>query len=124
MFCPGISLDGNGQLVVTGGNNAERTSVFDPVKQVWTPGSDMQIARGYQSSATTSTGKVSTIGGSWSGGQSFKNGEVYGPKKKTWTLLNKADVQKMLTDDAQGLFLSDNHAWLFGWKRDCVPGRA
>ena len=120
MFCPGISLDGNGQLVVTGGNNAERTSTFDPVKQAWIPGPDMQVARGYQSSATTSTGKVFTIGGSWSGGQSFKNGEVYDPKKKTWTLLNKADVQKMLTDDVQGLFRSDNHAWLFGWKKGTV----
>ncbi|KAF5672771.1 galactose oxidase precursor [Fusarium heterosporum] len=120
MFCPGISLDGNGQLVVTGGNNAERTSLFDPVSQTWVPGPNMNIARGYQSSATTSTGKVFTIGGSWSGGQSFKNGEVYDPKKKTWTMLNKADVQKMLTNDAQGLFRSDNHAWLFGWKSGTV----
>ncbi|WKT39909.1 Coagulation factor 5/8 C-terminal domain [Fusarium oxysporum f. sp. vasinfectum] len=120
MFCPGISLDGNGQLVVTGGNNAERTSLFDPVQQAWVSGPNMQVARGYQSSATTSTGKVFTIGGSWSGGESFKNGEVYDPKKKTWTLLNKADVQKMLTNDAQGLFRSDNHAWLFGWKSGTV----
>ncbi|OBS26304.1 hypothetical protein FPOA_00244 [Fusarium poae] len=120
MFCPGISLDGNGQLIVTGGNNAERTSLFDPVKQAWIPGPDMKVARGYQSSATTSTGKVFTIGGSWSGGEAFKNGEVYDPKKKTWTLLNKADVQKMLTADAQGLFRSDNHAWLFGWKKGTV----
>ncbi|KAG8674283.1 hypothetical protein FPOAC2_00293 [Fusarium poae] len=128
MFCPGISLDGNGQLVVTGGNNAERTSLFDPVKQDWIPGPDMKVARGYQSSATTSTGKVFTIGGSWSGGEAFKNGEVYDPKKKTWTLLKKADVQKMLTADAQGLFRSDNHAWLFGWKKGTVfqagPSRA
>ncbi|KAF9779374.1 hypothetical protein IL306_001919 [Fusarium sp. DS 682] len=120
MFCPGISLDGNGQLVVTGGNNAERTSLFDPVKQAWVPGPNMQVARGYQSSATTSTGKVFTIGGSWSGGETFKNGEVYDPKKKTWTMLNKANVQKMLTNDAQGLFRSDNHAWLFGWKSGTV----
>ncbi|KAM0487463.1 hypothetical protein ACHAP7_001977 [Fusarium lateritium] len=120
MFCPGISLDGNGQLVVTGGNNAERTSLFDPVKQSWVPGPDMKVARGYHSSATTSTGKVFTIGGSWSGGQSFKNGEVYDPKKKAWTMLNKADVQKMLTNDVQGLFRSDNHAWLFGWKSGTV----
>ncbi|WXC54321.1 hypothetical protein SNK03_000323 [Fusarium graminearum] len=120
MFCPGISLDGNGQLVVTGGNNAERTSLFDPVKQAWIPGPDMKVARGYHASATTSTGKVFTIGGSWSGGEYFKNGEVYDPKKKTWTLLNKADVQKMLTADTQGLFRSDNHAWLFGWKKGTV----
>ncbi|KAJ0129873.1 Uncharacterized protein HZ326_27017 [Fusarium oxysporum f. sp. albedinis] len=120
MFCPGISLDRNGQLVVTGGNSAERTSLFDPVQQAWVSGPNMQVARGYQSSATTSTGKVFTIGGSWSGGESFKNGEVYDPKKKTWTLLNKADVQKMLTNDAQGLFRSDNHAWLFGWKSGTV----
>ncbi|KAF4447875.1 putative galactose oxidase precursor [Fusarium austroafricanum] len=120
MFCPGISLDGNGQLVVTGGNTADRTSLFDPVKQAWIPGPGMKVARGYQASATTSTGKVFTIGGSWSGGTDFKNGEVYDPKKKTWTLLGNADVKKMLTNDAQGLFRSDNHAWLFGWKNGTV----
>ena len=38
MFCPGISLDANGRAVVTGGINSEKTSVYDPNADGWTPG--------------------------------------------------------------------------------------
>ncbi|QPC62695.1 hypothetical protein HYE67_004926 [Fusarium culmorum] len=120
MFCPGISMDGNGQIVVTGGNDAKKTSLYDSSSDSWIPGPDMQVARGYQSSATTSDGRVFTIGGSWSGGVFEKNGEVYSPSSKTWTSLPNAKVNPMLTADKQGLYRSDNHAWLFGWKKGSV----
>ncbi|KAF5657123.1 galactose oxidase [Fusarium heterosporum] len=120
MFCPGISMDGNGQVVVTGGNNAQKTSLYDSSSDSWIPGPDMKVARGYQSSATLSNGRVFTIGGSWSGGQFEKNGEVYDPSSKTWTSLPKALVKPMLTADKQGIYRSDNHGWLFGWKKGSV----
>ncbi|KAM0240795.1 hypothetical protein ACHAP5_007830 [Fusarium lateritium] len=120
MFCPGISMDGTGQIVVTGGNDAKRTSLYDSSSDEWIPGPDMQVARGYQSSATLSNGRVFTIGGSWSGGSFEKNGEVYDPSSKTWTSLPGALVKPMLTADKQGIYRSDNHAWLFGWKKGSV----
>ncbi|KAI6762479.1 hypothetical protein HG530_008459 [Fusarium avenaceum] len=120
MFCPGISLDGTGQIVVTGGNDAQKTSLYDSASDDWIPGPDMKIARGYQSSATLSNGRVFTIGGSWSGGQFEKNGEVYDPSSKTWTSLPGALVKPMLTADKQGIYRADNHAWLFGWKKGSV----
>lgn len=67
MFCPGISMDFNGRVIVTGGSNAEKTSIYDPTADAWIAGPNMKIARGYQSTATTSEGKVFNIGGSWSG---------------------------------------------------------
>ena len=120
MFCPGISMDGAGQIVVTGGNDAKKTSLYDSSSDSWIPGPDMQVARGYQSSATTSDGRVFTIGGSWSGGIFEKNGEIYNPSSKTWTSLSGAKVNPMLTADRQGLYRSDNHAWLFGWKKGTI----
>ncbi|EXK84413.1 galactose oxidase [Fusarium oxysporum f. sp. raphani 54005] len=120
MFCPGISMDGNGQVVVTGGNDAQKTSLYDSSSDSWIPGPDMKVARGYQSSATLSNGRVFTIGGSWSGGIFEKNGEVYDPSSKTWTSLPGALVKPMLTADQQGLYRSDNHGWLFGWKKGSV----
>lgn len=120
MFCPGISIDGTGQLVVTGGNSASKTTLYDFRSQTWIPSADMNVARGYQSSATLSDGRVFTIGGSWSGGWFKKNGEVYDPRTKKWTLLNGADVTPMLTNDARGIYRSDNHGWLFGWKKGSV----
>ncbi|KAF1814156.1 galactose oxidase [Eremomyces bilateralis CBS 781.70] len=120
MFCPGISLDFNGRMIITGGNDAPRTSIYNPPGHGWISGPDMQIARGYQSSATLSNGWVFTIGGSWSGGIFQKNGEYYDPSANTWNMLNDADVTPMLTNDAGGLYRSDNHAWLFGWKNQAV----
>jgi galactose oxidase len=61
MFCPGISMDGNGQIVVTGGNDAKKTSLYDSPSDSWVPGPDMQVARGYQSSATMSDGAVESL---------------------------------------------------------------
>lgn len=120
MFCPGTSIDGRGRLVVTGGNNAPKTSIYDRNSNTWIAGPDMKIARGYQSSATCSDGRVFTIGGSWSGGQGGKNGEIYSPTSNTWTLLPGCPVAPMLTADVQGVYRADNHAWLFGWKSGSV----
>ena len=64
----------------------------------------MNIARGYQAMAVTSTGNVFVIGASWSGGQGGKNGEIYNPTANTWTTLSGAPVAPMLTADAQGKF--------------------
>lgn len=118
MFCPGVSFDFNGDLIVTGGDTAPATSILNPNTWQWTKAPNMQLARGYQSSATLSDGRVFTIGGSWSGGLAVKNGEVWDGSK--WTLLNGCDGKPMLTADRQGIFRQDNHAWLFGWKSGSV----
>lgn len=120
MFCPGISIDGAGRMVITGGNSAQKTTVYQFGSQTWIPGPDMNTQRGYQASATLSDGRVFTIGGCWSGGWFEKNGEVYDPKASTWTSLPGALVHPMLTNDAQGIYRADNHAWLFGWKNGSV----
>lgn len=120
MFCPGISLDFNGRVIVTGGSNAPRTSLYDPSSSTWISGPDMKIGRGYQSSATCSDGRIFTIGGSWSGVRGGKNGEIYNPTANTWTNLTGALVSPMLTNDAGGVWRSDNHAWLFAWKNQTV----
>lgn len=118
MFCPGLSLDFNGRAIVTGGNDNFPTSIYTPSKDIWSKAADMKLKRGYQSSTTLSNGQVFQIGGSWvppeqRGG---KNAEIYNPATNTWTLLPGCPVAPMLTNYAQGVFRSDNHGWLFGWK--------
>jgi galactose oxidase len=120
MFCPGISIDFNGRPIVTGGKDSIKTSIYDPGSDTWISAANMNIGRGYQSSATCSDGRIFTIGGSWSGGLGGKDGEIYDPIANTWTLLPNCPVAPMLTDDSQGVFRSDNHAWLFGWKNGYV----
>lgn len=120
MFCPGISTDFSGRLIITGGSNAAKTSIYNPASDAWLPASNMIVQRGYQSTATTSDGKVFNIGGSWSGGEFLKNGELYDPSSNTWTMLPNALVSPMLTSDVRGYYRSDNHAFLFGWKNRTV----
>lgn len=118
MFCPGISLDFEGRLVVTGGDTANATSVRDAASDTWIAAGKMKIPRGYQASATISDGRIFTIGGSWSGGYGGKNGEIF--NGTSWSLLPGALVKPMLTKDAQGIFRQDSHGWLFGWKNGSV----
>ena len=120
MFCPGLSIDGTGKMVITGGNSAEKTTLYDFTTGDWIKGPSMNIARGYQSSVTCSDGRVFTIGGSWSGGEFMKPGEIYNPYTGTWTSLPGAKVEPMLTNDNQGIYRADNHAWLFGWKNGSI----
>ena len=120
-----MSQDIDGRLFVTGGNNAEVTSIYDSAAAAWLPGPRMNIARGYHASAVTSSGDIFTIGGSFSGGNGgegnvpFKDGEVFRQATGTWDMLPGAKVQAMLTQDVQGAYRTDNHAhlhtWLDGW---------
>ncbi|KAE8361334.1 galactose oxidase [Aspergillus caelatus] len=120
MFCPGLSLDHLGQPVVTGGSSSLRTSIYNTGTDRWIAASNMQIARGYQSQVTLSNGQIFTIGGSWSGGQGDKAGEVYDVANNIWTRLPGCKVEPMLTKDSQGVYRQDNHGWLFAWKQKYV----
>ena len=97
MFCPGISLDVNGNPVVTGGSDLKKTSIYNVTSGGWTQADEMQTSRGYQSQTTLSNGKIFTIGGSWSGSQNvLKNAEIY---DGTWRKLDGCLVSPMLTQD-------------------------
>lgn len=116
MFCPGISSLQDGRVLINGGGDAEDTSFYDPATNAFAAGPKLQVARGYQTSTTLSNGKVFTIGGAYSGDRVSKDGEVYDPKSNTWTSLPGAKVAPMLTADAGGVWRTDNHGWLLGWK--------
>lgn len=120
MFCPGIATDANGLIVVTGGNDAKKTSNYNPSTGAWQTGAQMALGRGYQSQTTIGDGRIFVIGGSWSGGYGGKNGEIYNSTTNVWSTLSGASVTPMLTADAQGAFRTDNHAWLFAWKANSV----
>ena len=130
MFCPGISFDENGRLVVTGGNNAQKTSIFDlstGPNGAWQSAADMKLPRGYQSQTTLSDGRIFTIGGSWThfAEDTPKAGEIYDPVAKTWTLLANCPVEPMLTNDSNihqfgRYYRQDNHGWIFAWKDGSV----
>lgn len=117
IFCPGLSLDFDGRAIITGGNDNLPTTVYTPGSNSWTNLANLQVVRGYQSQTVLSDGRTFLIGGSWvpDGQRGGKLGEIYNPKTNTWTTMPGCPVDPMLTNDAGGVFRSDNHAWLFAW---------
>ena len=117
MFCPGISMDIDGKVVVTGGADSDKTSIFNGTG--WERGESMKLTRGYHATTTLSDGRIFAIGGSWSGGMnSPKDGEVYNPVRRSWQRLTGIKADHIHTDDKP--LRNDNHAWLFGWKKNTV----
>ncbi|MFI7385583.1 discoidin domain-containing protein [Streptomyces sp. NPDC049813] len=112
MFCPGIAVLGDGRVLVTGGSNAERASLYDPATDTWSATSDMNIARGYQAMTLLSTGDAFVLGGSWSGGRGGKDGEVWSVATGTWRTLPGVPVTTTMTADPAGPYRADNHQWL------------
>lgn len=109
-FCPGISFDFNGNLMVTGGNDASRSSIYSTQQRAWISAPDMRTPRGYRTSVTLSDGRIFQIGGSWVVPEfrGNKHGEIWDGQQ--WTSLPGARVDPILTADKGGNFRNDNHA--------------
>ncbi|MFE9258113.1 discoidin domain-containing protein [Streptomyces sp. NPDC006879] len=112
MFCPGIAMLADGRVLVTGGSNASKASLYDPATDTWSSTTDMNIARGYQAMTLLSTGEAFVLGGSWSGGAGNKAGEVWSPDTRTWRNLPGVPVTSAMTADPRGPYRADNHMWL------------
>ena len=112
MFCPGTAQLADGTFMITGGNNAGTTTIYDPVRNQWSIGAPMNITRGYHSMTTLHDGSVFTIGGSWSGGRGGKIAELWSPLGG-WRLLPNVNDTPLRTADPEGVYRSDNHMWLF-----------
>jgi galactose oxidase len=113
MFCPGIANLPDGRILVNGGSTSPKTSLYNPNTGTWSSAANMKIPRAYEGTVTLSNGNVFTVGGSWNGGEGGKNGETW--TSGTGWKINSAILadQYILTNDAGGIFRSDNHAWLF-----------
>ncbi|MFB7511890.1 MULTISPECIES: discoidin domain-containing protein [unclassified Streptomyces] len=113
MFCPGIAMLADGRVLVTGGSNAQKASIYNPVTDTWSATADMKIARGYQAMTLLSTGEAFVLGGSWSGTPGDKSGEVWSPSTRTWRTLPGVPAAPAMTADPAGAYRADNHMWLY-----------
>ena len=112
MFCSGTSNLPDGTLLINGGDDSAKTSLFNPATGAWTAGAAMNIARGYEGNTVLQDGSVLTLGGSWSGGQGNKNGEVW-TAAAGWRRLSGVLSGVVEAPDPAGVYRGDNHLWLF-----------
>lgn len=114
MFCPGTTNLADGSLMISGGINSKHTSIYDSRTDTWRREANMNIGRGYQANTMLSSGEVLTLGGSWSGGQGNKHGEIYSAGDG-WRRITGLPVTPLLNgiNDPLGIHRNDNHAWLW-----------
>lgn len=125
MFCPGMSLDVRGRMLISGGSSAHKVSIYDPADDSWKSIAGMKRARGYHGSTTCADGRIFVIGGSWSPNgrpRGSRTGEIYDPAENgNWTLLEGCPAEPIqTTEDWEKLYRADNHVWLHGWKNNSV----
>ncbi|MES1172156.1 MAG: RICIN domain-containing protein, partial [Bacteroidota bacterium] len=111
MFCPGTTNLPDGRILINGGSSSPKTSIYDPSAATWSTSGQMNIRRGYEGNTLLSNGSVLTLGGSWSGGQGNKNGEVW--SNGTWSNRTGITAGPITGPDPQGVYRGDNHLWLF-----------
>jgi hypothetical protein len=130
VFCPATAYLPDGRILISGGSNNERVSIYD--NGVWKRGADTVLGRGYHSATVTVDGRVFTMGGSWHEKKSMedvswfvwlirynlfkwwfdifapwsrKDGEIWNPTTDQWTLMkgNKCEGS-IVTNDSAGQF--------------------
>jgi hypothetical protein len=110
MFCPGTARLPDGRLLVNGGVNANRSSIYDPATNTWSIAAGMQIPRGYNANTVLADGSVMTLGGSWSGGTAGgKSAEIYTPASG-WRVLTGVPYDPYLLNGTYNGWQTDAHA--------------
>ncbi|KAJ3171162.1 hypothetical protein HDU88_008198 [Geranomyces variabilis] len=136
MFCPGTAVLLDGSILVNGGSGPEATIIFNMNTKTFSQGGLMNIPRGYNANTLTTSDKVFTIGGSFARsytdtrtGRKFgvgnKDGELWtqGANGGTWAISNPGSGNLIggieagsTSPDPEGIYRSDNHAWLFPFR--------
>jgi large repetitive protein len=112
MFCTGTTNLPDGRILVNGGKDSGKTSIYDPATNAWSTAATMNITRGYNANTLAQDGSVFTLGGSWSGGRGNKHGERW-TAATGWQRLTGVPVDTALGNDPDFDFRADNHMWLF-----------
>ncbi|KAJ3010319.1 hypothetical protein HKX48_007459 [Thoreauomyces humboldtii] len=131
MFCPGTTNLPDGSILSVGGSGPEATVLFDIKTKTFKQAAYMNIPRGYNANVLTTGDKAFTIGGSFERkyrtfGVGYKDGELFTPSTNgvgSWVISNKGSgqiiggvVAGQPNPDPEGIYRSDNHAWLFAYK--------
>lgn len=108
----GTAVLPDSRVLISGGQNSEKTTIYDPRDDSWNIAAEMNVPRGYHSTTVLPDGSALAVGGSWSGVRGRKPSEVFDYQTGTWNLkLGIVASGTLVTDDDP--FRSDNHMWLF-----------
>jgi galactose oxidase len=111
MFCPGVAILANGEIIVAGGDSSTATSIYDPATDAWSKGPPLNIPRGYNGATLLSDGQAFTLGGSWSGERPSggRSAELWS-ETGGWRVLPGVPENSILTHDTER-YLADSYGW-------------
>ncbi|WDD92877.1 DUF1929 domain-containing protein [Burkholderia sp. FERM BP-3421] len=114
MFCSGTSNLADGRLLIAGGGDDAKTSIYDPALNTWSASGRLTIPRAYNANTVLADGTVLTLGGSWLSGASPKNAELWSPSSGTWRQLTGVPIQPFLEpgQSSPEPYVADSHLWL------------
>ncbi|KAJ3328663.1 hypothetical protein HDU76_009530 [Blyttiomyces sp. JEL0837] len=126
MFCTGTTNLVDGSILVNGGSEQHAVARYDWKLNKFFKQGPMNKQHGYNANAITTLGTVFTVGGSWSSILGGRDGEVFTYDETigngNWTLKKKilgnaiggmiVNGTKKYSPDPEGIYRSDNHAWL------------
>ena len=58
LFCPGTATLSDGRVLVNGGTDSSKTSIYNPATDSWSAAAQMNIRRGYNASTLLQDGSV------------------------------------------------------------------
>ena len=98
--------------MITGGNNSNETTIYNPYTNQWYAFPNMIRGRGYHAMTILSDGSVFTLGGSWSGGEGNKFAEVWTEGVGWQPKRGIMPEGSLVTNDERGIYRSENDMWL------------
>jgi galactose oxidase len=130
MFCPGMSFDEKGRMIISGGSSNRETTIWDPnasdKRKQWirSDQSKLKVPRGYQGQTFVSDGKTFVVGGSWPDGTNNnpaeKGCEVFDSTSSTWAILSQCKAEDVAMTEMEKVEENDFHVWMFAWKKGSI----
>ena len=118
MFCPGISILADGRVLVTGGDDSAKTSIYNPSTDTWTTGPSLTSPGGIRPASRCLTGAYSSSAVRGAAGWVARTARC-GRQRPVGGC---CPVRRSPDPDQRrgGIYRADNHAWLFSWSDGMV----
>ena len=99
---------GDGRLMISGGANNYKTTLYQLAADTWEAGPEHILPRGYHVGILRADGSVFVLGGSWQFLDSVggRDGALWRPETNAWELLPNIKAEPMQTADALGPYRS------------------
>lgn len=111
MYCAGIIHLSDSSLLVSGGDQSEKTSLYDPGSARWSSGPLLTAPRCHAANTILANGEVLTAGGGYGGASADQYAEVWN-SASGWRRLSHLTFELSSNEGGVGLNAAEQHPWM------------